>query len=76
MAESEWKLDHEDLLSEAYQHGRTLSKLNAARLALAKILTITNGRVGRNLLAISAIAKLGMELSAPESAEKEEPIES
>lgn len=46
--------------SEAYQHGRTIERLNAARLALEKI---AFGRKCRNLTAARALAKLGLDMS-------------
>lgn len=57
---SEYELDRQAEYSEAYLHGRTLERLNSARLALAQIAT---GKV-RNMIGARAAAKMGLELSA------------
>jgi hypothetical protein len=66
VAEPSWIAD--DLAnSEAYQHGRTQVKLQAARAALERIAL---GKV-RNMPAARAVAKLALELSAKDSNSRE-----
>jgi hypothetical protein len=60
-------IDKDLACSEAYQHGRTQSKLKVARLALLQIATSK----ARNLNAIRAVAKLALEMSAEDVEDKQ-----
>lgn len=56
--ETEADIDRDLQVSETYRHGRTQSKLNAARLALKNILKRAKGK-SEVLSAIRSLAKLG-----------------
>lgn len=63
--DTEADIDRDLQVSETYRHGRTQSKLNAARLALKNILKRAKGK-NDEASAIRSLAKLGLDLSLPD----------